>query len=62
MIKYYAQFFKKLKTLGYYLIKFYNNYFIKEKVFFLNYVINDQNKRPLILILYNKNIFLVNNN
>lgn len=35
MIKYYTQFLKKLRVLGLYLVEFYDNNFIEEKVYFL---------------------------
>lgn len=44
------------------MIKFRNNGFIEEKVYSLNYAVNDSNKRPIILITYNKKNFLANNN
>lgn len=31
-------------------------------MYFSDYIINDLNKKLIILITYNKNIFLVNNN
>lgn len=57
IIEYQIQLLKKLETLGFDLVKFCNNSFIKEKVYPLNYTLNGPNKRIIILIIYNKNIF-----
>lgn len=40
---------------------FYNNSFIEEKKYYSDYIINGLNKRLVILITYNKSIFVVNN-
>ena len=43
-------------------MKFRNNNFIKEKIYFLNYIVNNLNKRLVTLIIHNENTFLANNN
>lgn len=58
MIKYYSQFLKKLKVFNFYLIEFYQNYFIKPKIYLLNYIIKNFNKKLVIFIIYNNTIIL----
>lgn len=57
---YQAQFLKKLKAFGLYLVKFCDNSFIKEKVYPLDCAVNGFNKRPVIFITHDKSTFLVN--
>ena len=61
MVEYWAQFLKKLEALGSYLVKFYNNSSMEKKAYFLDCAVNGPNKRPVILITYDKSIFLANN-
>lgn len=61
MIKYWTQFLKKLEAFDLYLIKFYKNSFIEKKVYFSDYIINNLDKKPVILITYNKSTFLIKN-
>lgn len=61
MIKYRVWFLNKLKALGFYLVKFCDNNFLEEKMYPSNIVVNSQNKRPVIIIKYKKNTFLINN-
>ena len=61
MIEYQAQFFKKLKVLDLYLVKFYNDSFIEEKAYFSDCTVIGSNKRLVIFNIYNESTFLVNN-
>ena len=61
MIVYQAQFLKKLETLSLYLIEFRDGGSIEEKIYPSDYTVHSSNKRPAILIIYDKSTFLANN-
>lgn len=61
MIEYQAQFLKELETLGPYLVKFCYDGSMKEKAYLSNCTVDGPNKRPIILITYDKSTFLINN-
>ena len=60
VVKYRAQFLKKLEALGLYLVKFRNDGSMEEKAYSSDCAVNGPNKRPVILITYDKSTFLAN--
>ena len=60
VVKYRAQFLKKLEALDFYLVEFCNDGSMEEKVYPLDYVVGGPNKRSVILITDDKSIFLAN--
>ena len=61
MVKNYKRFLNKIKKLKLYLIKLNKNDIIKNKIYLSNCIIKDKNCQLIIIIIYNKYIFFINN-
>lgn len=61
VIKDCANFLKKMDKLNSFWIKFNEDDTMKSKVYFFNYIIRGKNFWPIIIITYDKYIFLANN-
>ena len=61
IIKNWHNFLKIIQDYMSYLVEFNINKSIKEKSYSSNYIINDPNWQLLIIIIYDKSIFLANN-
>lgn len=62
IVEYRAQFLKELEALSPYLVEFQVDSSIEEKAYPLDCIVNDPNKRPVMLITHNESIFLINDN
>ena len=56
------KFLNKIKKFKLYLMKFYKDNIMKNKICLFNYIINNKNCQLIMIIIYNKYIFLINNN
>ena len=61
-MKNWKQFLKKIKKLKFYIIKFNENSIIKNKKYFLNCIIDRKVWLLIVIIIFDKYIFFVNNN
>lgn len=60
MVEYKKNLLNKMKNLLFYLIEFSENKFIILKKYLKDYTINKLNNQLIIMIIYNKSIFLAN--
>lgn len=61
MVEDLKQFLIKMKKIELYLVKLKTNRTIKEKNYFLNYIVKGKNCWPIIVITYNECTFFANN-
>lgn len=61
MVKNYKRFLNKIKDLKPYLLKFNKDDIIKNKMWLFDYIIKSNDCWLVIIIIYNKCIFLINN-
>lgn len=61
MLEDYKKFLDKIKKLESYLVNFNKDVIIKNKTYLSNCIIKKKNCWLIIMIIYNKNIFLTNN-
>lgn len=60
MVKNHANFLKKMEKLKLFLEKFNENGTIRSKIYFCHYIVRDEDFYPIIIITYDKYIFMVN--
>lgn len=61
LVKNCANFLKKIKKLNLFLVEFNKDGTIKPKIYFFNCIVENEDFWPIIVITYNKYIYLANN-
>ena len=61
MIKYRKSFVDKMKSLFLYLVEFFKDGSMLSKEYLNHCIVGNQNQRLIIIIIYNKSTFFINN-